>query len=971
MNHVYTTNGVYSAVLTVTDGRGGSDSVSLSISVGNRRPVVSIASPLDGATYAVGDTIALQGSANDPDEGALAAGAFTWRTTLYHNTHTHPFQTDTGTPASLNIPDHGDGTYFVVTLEATDTAGLKGSSSVTIRPQTVQFTLDSAASGRNLVYDGVLVQAPFVATTVAKSSHSIGAPSPQGSFVFRSWSDGGAAQHDVTLGIVNESRTATFAAASLISFNDLTNPDRTLTGQYPSGVVNWGSNIWYLSGPWGAFATNSVSFLSPSQTSGAFTFITPRVLLAFQAYNGGGATSTVTASCAGNTTVSQVIQIGELLTVPTNWAVACAAVTMTSSNGWNTNFDDFTHDSVAATDTTPPAISNVQATGVTETAATVTWTTDEASSTQVEFGTTTGYGTSVPASPNTNPITSHSQPVTNLSPATLYHYRVRSVDAAGNGAVSGDFTFTTSAPDTTPPQVTAIQANNVTETAATITWTTNEPSSTQVDYGATAAYGSSSPPVPDTTPVTSHSRALTGLAPGSIYHYRVRSTDVAGNMAVSGDFTFTTVAQDATPPQISGVLVTGITQTAATVSWTTNEPSSTQVEYGASTAYGALAPASPNTTPITSHSQGLTGLTPATLYHYRVRSRDSAGNEAISPDFTFTTAADTTAPTISGVQASGVSQTTATMSWATNEPGTSQVEYGTTISYGLSAPATPSGALVTSHSQPLTGLAPGTLYHFRVRSVDAASNIAVSSDFTFVTASQAGGAWRFDGSNDRATATDSNSLDLAGPLTLEAWVKFDSVQTGKWHTILFKQGTSNNLAYSLYYHNGIWFELRLGTQYVVLEDLIPLQTGRWYHVAGVYDGTTMKTFVDGQQSASRAASGAVLQSAYNVTLGYNNVWSNEQLSGTLDEARISNIARYPANFTPAGVFTPDANTRALWHFDEGSGQTTTDASGNGNTLRRGVNLNAESSDPGWVAGAPLILAGLGFRRRRLWSGRKG
>ncbi|MGH2610391.1 MAG: hypothetical protein ACRDHF_15025, partial [Tepidiformaceae bacterium] len=94
------------------------------------------------------------------------------------------------------------------------------------------------------------------------------------------------------------------------------------------------------------------------------------------------------------------------------------------------------------------------------------------------------------------------------------------------------------------------------------------------------------------------------------------------------------------------------------------------------------------------------------------------------------------------------------------------------------------------------------------------------------------------------------------------------------------------------------------------------------------------------------------------------------LSGTLDEVRISNVARYSTAFTPAGAFVPDANTMALWHFDEGTGQTTADASGNGNTLLRGTNLNSESSDPTWVAGAPLVLAGLaGLRRRQPAGGR--
>ncbi len=93
-------------------------------------------------------------------------------------------------------------------------------------------------------------------------------------------------------------------------------------------------------------------------------------------------------------------------------------------------------------DTTPPVISNVQSSGITSSGATITWTTDEASNSVVEYGLTTSYGSSTS---NSSMVTSHSVPLTGLSSNTLYHYRVTSTDAANNTATSGDFTFTTSA----------------------------------------------------------------------------------------------------------------------------------------------------------------------------------------------------------------------------------------------------------------------------------------------------------------------------------------------------------------------------------------------------------------------------------------------------------------------------------------------------------------------------------------------
>src|SRR6185369_2520630 len=66
------------------------------------------------------------------------------------------------------------------------------------------------------------------------------------------------------------------------------------------------------------------------------------------------------------------------------------------------------------------------------------------------------------------------------------------------------------------------------------------------------------------------------------------------------------------------------------------EPSDTQVEYGTTTGYGTSTAL--NTAMGTSHSANLSGLVASTLYHYRVRSKDAAGNQAVSPDQTLTTA---------------------------------------------------------------------------------------------------------------------------------------------------------------------------------------------------------------------------------------------------------------------------------------------------------------------------------------------
>lgn len=95
--------------------------------------------------------------------------------------------------------------------------------------------------------------------------------------------------------------------------------------------------------------------------------------------------------------------------------------------------------------------------------------------------------------------------------------------------------------------------------------------------------------------------------------------------------------------------------------------------------------------------------------------------------------ADATAPTISSVSSGSITSSGATITWNTNEASTSQVEYGTTASYGSST--TLNSSLVTSHSVNITSLSAGTTYHYRVRSIDEAGNLQVSSDNTFTTSS--------------------------------------------------------------------------------------------------------------------------------------------------------------------------------------------------------------------------------------------
>ena len=98
--------------------------------------------------------------------------------------------------------------------------------------------------------------------------------------------------------------------------------------------------------------------------------------------------------------------------------------------------------STSSKDTTPPAISNVQA-SVTDSSATITWDTNEASDSLVKYGLSSKYGS------NTDDellVTSHSVTLKNLQANELYHYIVSSQDTRGNSTDDVDLTFTTDQP---------------------------------------------------------------------------------------------------------------------------------------------------------------------------------------------------------------------------------------------------------------------------------------------------------------------------------------------------------------------------------------------------------------------------------------------------------------------------------------------------------------------------------------------
>jgi PGF-pre-PGF domain-containing protein len=192
------------------------------------------------------------------------------------------------------------------------------------------------------------------------------------------------------------------------------------------------------------------------------------------------------------------------------------------------------------TDDTPPVISNMVSTGITNNSATITWDTDESSDSLVRYGTTSEVYTSEEYN-NAAEVTSHNLSLTGLDAEATYYYLVSSTDTSGNAAESAEYRFTTLAtPDITPPVISNVVSTGITNNSAAITWDTDESSDSLVKYGTTYRVYTSEEY--NATNVTSHNVTLTGLDAGTTYYYLVNSTDTSGNAAESAEYRFTTPA---------------------------------------------------------------------------------------------------------------------------------------------------------------------------------------------------------------------------------------------------------------------------------------------------------------------------------------------------------------------------------------------------------------------------------------------
>lgn len=200
----------------------------------NNPPTAAITSPAHRTLYSAGDTITYAGTGTDPEDGNLPPGAFTWRVDFHVDGQVRPFRPAASGAAggSFTIPARGEtsaNVFYRIHLTVRDAQGLTHSDFHDVVPRTSRITLATEPAGLRVTLDGQPVTAPRTVQSVVGMIRSLGVVSPQTvggvTYEFESWSDGGAATHEIVTPATDQTWTARFRVRQVA-------PGLGLTGVY-------------------------------------------------------------------------------------------------------------------------------------------------------------------------------------------------------------------------------------------------------------------------------------------------------------------------------------------------------------------------------------------------------------------------------------------------------------------------------------------------------------------------------------------------------------------------------------------------------------------------------------------------------------------------------------------------------------------------------------------------------------------
>ncbi len=212
----------------------------------NTAPTAIISTPANLATWKVGDTISFSGSATDAEDVNVATSGLSWTLVQQHcpsgqACHSHTVQSFNGVAGgSFVAPDHEYPSYLELSLTATDSGGLTNTATVRLEPRTVVLTFQSSPPGLQLTVGSSSSTTTFTRTVIEGSTNSLSAPTPQTvggtTYNFASWSDGGAATHNVVA-----TTTATYTATYQAGLN--ADVQIVKTGSKDGTTASWALSV--------------------------------------------------------------------------------------------------------------------------------------------------------------------------------------------------------------------------------------------------------------------------------------------------------------------------------------------------------------------------------------------------------------------------------------------------------------------------------------------------------------------------------------------------------------------------------------------------------------------------------------------------------------------------------------------------------------------------------------------------------
>ncbi len=255
---------------------------------------------------------------------------------------------------------------------------------------------------------------------------------------------------------------------------------------------------------------------------------------------------------------------------------------------------------------------------------------------------------------------------------------------------------------------------------------------------------------------------------------------------------------------------------------------------------------------------------------------------------------------------------------------------------------------ITNLTNLITGLPENTQLYWQVRATGNAGTGPWSEVWGFTTSvalpsilgTGAGFALNLNGSN-YVSIPDDNILDPGTAITLEAWIKPGAVTTQR----IVCKGNSSGYDLFMASDGTLSFRINFNNTYRVYGTTVA-SIGNWIHVAGTYDGSTIRLYVNGEQEGGDVTGTTISGNGADFTIGAQSNGSN-RYTGVVDEVRIWNVVRTQTdirNNMCQKLSGSESGLIGYWRFDETSGDSYSDETSNNFTL---TGQNSAGSEHVW------------------------